>query len=351
MTSAAVHAGTVDLRGADLHALDDRDAMGLVPGVHDRMPDGFAHAARELGTLPDDLVAVVEDAGQSRARRLAAGTLLALVGDPRIRTEDPALVRVPGGTFRMGATTAEVERAARTWAEVGVRRDWLEKEEPQHVVALGDVVIMRYPVTHLEWLAYLTDTDTGSAPGVPTSWRFGMFPHAEANHPVWTVEAEQADDYARWLSRRTGRSFRLPTEAEWEYVAGGGADGPRAEFPWGDEPPTAEHANLVEHGPVSTTPVGCHPAGRTVHGVHDLAGNVEEYVADDYRPYPGAADVEDDLARHGTYRIARGGAFTRFGDLARIRRRHGRYPRPLYAVGFRLVEDRPSTPIREERHA
>ncbi|MBF3728094.1 SUMF1/EgtB/PvdO family nonheme iron enzyme, partial [Burkholderia pseudomallei] len=66
-----------------------------------------------------------------------------------------------------------------------------------------------------------------------------------------------------------------------------------------------------------------------------------EYVADDYRPYPGGEAIADDLAvTQGGYRIARGGSFTRFGDLARCARRHGRYQRDIYAMGFRLVESR-----------
>jgi formylglycine-generating enzyme required for sulfatase activity len=70
-----------------------------------------------------------------------------------------------------------------------------------------------------------------------------------------------------------------------------------------------------------------------------MAGNVEEYVADDYAPYPGAARVEDDLSRaRGRYRVARGGGFTRYRDLARCKRRHGRFPKAIYVMGFRLAE-------------
>ena len=72
-----------------------------------------------------------------------------------------------------------------------------------------------------------------------------------------------------------------------------------------------------------------------------MAGNVEEYVADLYRPYPGGEPVADHLVEiHGAYRVARGGGFSRFRDLARTRRRHGHNPRSAtYAMGFRLVED------------
>ncbi|MFN2497323.1 MAG: SUMF1/EgtB/PvdO family nonheme iron enzyme, partial [Pseudonocardiaceae bacterium] len=66
---------------------------------------------------------------------------------------------------------------------------------------------------------------------------------------------------------------------------------------------------------------------------------VEEYTAEDYRPYPGGEHVIDDLTtRGGSYRVTRGGSFTRYGDVARCARRHGWYPRAIYAVGFRLAE-------------
>ena len=70
-----------------------------------------------------------------------------------------------------------------------------------------------------------------------------------------------------------------------------------------------------------------------------MAGNVEEYVSNDYQPYSGGRNIADDLAvTQGAYRIARGGSFSRFGDLARCARRHGRYQRDIYAMGFRLVQ-------------
>jgi formylglycine-generating enzyme required for sulfatase activity len=72
-----------------------------------------------------------------------------------------------------------------------------------------------------------------------------------------------------------------------------------------------------------------------------MAGN-EEHVADDYAPYSGGSYINDHLAKiHGGYRIARGGSFARFRDLARSRRRHGHNPRSgTYAMGFRLAESR-----------
>lgn len=323
------------LRGVtDLHELDDRQLMGLPEQLAERLPaDVYAGQGDLFVAEPDVLTTVIEDPAQPFPRRYVAGRLLALRGDPRIRTTDPVLVPVRGGMATVGLPIDQVERVVREWAPFGVRRDWIEKECPEHQVEMGSLMVMRYPVTNQEYRQFLADTGSTE---LPTSWQFGNYPPERANEPVWTVTAEAADRYAAWLSERTSRPFRLPTEAEWEWIAAGGE---RREYPWGARfDPDA--ANTVERGPLTATPVGCYPNGRSRHGVDDLAGNVEEWVADSYRPYPGGRIVGDDLRQlDSAYRICRGGSFTRFGDLARCSRRHGRYARDIYAVGFRLVSD------------
>lgn len=314
--------------------LGDRAAMGLPPSFVART-DGPASAEahrRLAGREPEALVAVVEDVRRPFTERCAAGTLLGLVGDPRITPLAPAMVDVPAGTVRLGLAPARVEEVTAAWRHVGVRPEWIRKETPEHERDVGAFRIGRYPVTNTEYRAFLEDT---GEEWLPTSWQFGVYPVHLANHPVWTVPPEAADAYARWLADRTGRAFRLPTEAEWEYAASGG-DG--REYPWGDAF-RPELANTVEAGPLRTTPVGVYPGGRAPFGCDDMAGNVEEYVADAYRPYPGGVRVDDDLLQdEKPYRIARGGSFTRYGDLTRCRRRHGWYRKPIYAMGFRIAE-------------
>ena len=315
--------------------LSDRAAMGLPEAFVDRVDqDRFTAAcARLAGTEPSALVQVAEDPAAAFPDRLAAGTLLALVGDPRTDAESPVMLDVPAARVRIGLPADRVDAVVERWRGVGVTREWIAKETPVHEVDVAAFRIARYPVTNAEYRAFLLADPTVPP---PSSWQFGAYPAAQANHPVWTVRPQDADRYAAWLSARTGRRFRLPTEAEWEYAAAG-PDG--REYPWGEEPVTGR-ANTVEAGPLTTTPVGIHPAGRSPFGADDMAGNVEEYVSDAYRPYPGGPAVHDDLT--GTtgepYRVARGGSFTRYGDLARSRRRHGWYRRPIYAMGFRLAE-------------
>ena len=316
------------------HELNDRAAMGLAAGDTGRLDHRrLAQAARHLGGWSrEELVDVLREPAADFETRYTAGSLLALLGDPRLRPDDPEMADVPAAEVFIGTPADEVTEVARTWAEVGVREEWIAKETPRHRCRVEAFRIAVYPVTNLEYERFVRDT--GHQPA-PSSWRFGVYPHQFANHPVWTVSAVDADAYATWLSRRTGRSFRLPTEAEWEYAA---SDGDGRQFPWGTRF-LADRANTVEFGPFGSTPVGVYPAGYGPFGLADMAGNVEEYTADEYRPYPGGAPVHDDLvAGQGGYRVTRGGSFTRYGDLARCARRHGWFPRDVYAVGFRLAE-------------
>jgi len=330
-------AGTVTRAKRPRISPDDPDlrvVMGLAPTVIERLAPESVSAHRDLLRLdPHALASTVEEPDAPVERRWLAGQLLALVGDPRIDTFNPALVSLPGGTATIGLPAEDVNAVVEAWWGVGVEESWIRKEVPRHEVELTPFQMMKYPVTNLDYRAFCIDV-----PGAPrpSSWRFGIFALARSNHPAWTVPVEGADAYADWLRARTGRTFRLPTEAQWEYAANGGAI---RQFPWGDEW-DPERANTVEAGPLDVTPVGMFPAGGSAHGILDLAGNAEEWVRDRYRPFDGGRLVVDDLVeRAGNYRVTRGGCFTRFGDLARCSRRHGWYGREIYAVGFRLVEE------------
>ncbi|MGW7574691.1 formylglycine-generating enzyme family protein [Streptomyces sp. NPDC054765] len=314
--------------------LGEREAMGLPAAFVDRVDrtELQAECVRLAGDTPRQLAVTAGDPALPRLTRFAAGSLLALLGDPRIDVWSPEMVDVPGGAARIGLAAEQVDEVVAKFAAVGVVREWIDKEVPDHSVDLAPFRMARYPVTNLEYRVFLLESPNTPP---PSSWTFGAYPAERANHPVWTVAPEDADAYASWLSDRTGRAFRLPTEAEWEYAAAGPG---RRTYPWGDRM-AEDRANTVESGLITTTPVGVHPAGRGPFGTDDMAGNVEEYVADDYRPYPGGNAVADDLLRAGsTYRVARGGSFTRYADLARCRRRHGWYHKPMYAMGFRLAE-------------
>ncbi len=314
--------------------MTDRERLGL-PGHYlaARLDDDLTRSYSELqGATKFDLLNTLSEIESPLAKRIAAGNLLALVGDPRLCPETPEMLDIPGGEATLGLAADEVSLVLDKFTGLGLDRSWIEKECPPYRLVLPPYRFARYPVTNAEYRAFLVAT---GHPELPSSWHFRRFPRERANHPVYTVSPASADAYAQWLAKRTGRDFRLPTEAEWEWAAAGSE---RREFPWGDDF-KPDLANTAETGLFTTSPVGAFREGASPFGVQDMAGNVEEYVADDYAPYPGGAFVSDHLTQiHGRYRIARGGSFARFRDLARTRRRHGHNPKSAtYAMGFRLA--------------
>lgn len=320
--------------GRNLHELSDRAAMGLPDRFTGPLWGPVARAVERLvGPSIADLAGSVEDRRLPFEERLAAGLLLGICGDPRIDPENPPMMDVPAGDYLIGLPVEDLDDVVAEFADYGVRPEWIAKETPQHRTRLKAFRIGRYPVTNGEYCEFLLAT---GHPRIPPSWLGGSRGPGGGNVPVFGISPEDADAYAGWLADKTGRRFRLPREAEWEVAASGG-DG-RA-YPWGDAF-LPGRANTVEAGLLTPTPIGLFPDGRSPFGCLDMAGNVEEYVADQYAPYPGAAPVQDDLDQAGKgYRVARGGSFTRYRDLARCQRRHGYYAKAIYVIGFRLAED------------
>jgi formylglycine-generating enzyme required for sulfatase activity len=246
-------------------------------------------------------------------------------------------VTLPGGEFLMGSSLAEIADCVAYWGtrlvepsyDAARLRQWLLKEYPRHPVCVAPFRMGRFPVTNAQYRAFIRAT--GGVP--PESLREGE----PDDHPVWGVSAGEALAYADWLSGRIGAICRLPSEAEWEYAARGPAG---STYPFGDAFDPA-CCNTVESGIGHTTPVDGFPRGVSGFGLYDMAGNVEEWTADHYAPYPGGTFVDDDLSRGlGRYRVLRGGSFARGGDLARCARRHGPAPGPAFRYrGFRLAQD------------
>lgn len=253
---------------------------------------------------------------------------------------EPAVVSVPGGRLLCGSTVEEVEACVAEWTPKLIDpsyakefRAWILKEVPRHPVQMPEFHAMVYPVDNLGYAAYCADVQ---APP-PESLEIGR----PGDHPVWGVALDQAKAFARWFSAQDGRPWRLPSEAEWEWMA----RGPTGRiYPFGDRFDPA-CCNTLESGRGETTPVDAFADRPSWCGVVDLAGNVEEWTSSRYAPYPGGRFIADDLTRlvGPDYPILRGGSFLLGGDLCRGARRHGPHPGPQFRItGFRLVYDPPS---------
>jgi formylglycine-generating enzyme required for sulfatase activity len=235
----------------------------------------------------------------------------------------------------MGSSAKEVEYCVAEWQDhllevryADVFRDWISKEMPEHVVHLDAFCAMRYLVTNGDYRTFLQATQLPPPESIAAS--------LPDDHPVWGVSLHQAHAFAKWRHQLDGNPWRLPTEAEWEWMASGPD---KLRYPYGNQF-DPKCANSIESGYHQTTPVNAHPEGPSWCGAFDLAGNVEEWTASLYSPYPGGTFIQDDLtnALGSEYPILRGGSFALGGDLTRCARRHGPYPgKPFRVTGFRLV--------------
>lgn len=246
----------------------------------------------------------------------------------------PEMVAVPGGTFLMGDPEAE---------DAG-------PEEQAHEVSLSSFYIAKYEVTAEQICAFLNDIGTAARRYVATDGRSvitesgGVFqPKAGcANLPANCVNWFGALEYTKWLSKREGKTYRLPTEAEWEYAARG-ATGRR--YPWSSRPPEPGLANFDKEWTAPQTtlaPVDSMPEGATPDtGVFHLAGNVREWCLDYYdRDFYTRSPKQDPKKIQGStnLRVVRGGSFdTSAAGLISSRRSYQSKERTDPDIGFRVV--------------
>jgi formylglycine-generating enzyme required for sulfatase activity len=198
----------------------------------------------------------------------------------------PEMVVIPPGQFMMGTDAAETSRE-----QIPER---MGSERPRHLVNVGVVFALgKYPVTRGEYAHFVQAT--GRPDGSGCSWRSPSFlslPQTDRD-PVVCVSWEDAKAYAAWLSRTTGKGYRLPSEAEWEYAARASTTTARW---WGDEI-GRNLANCAACGSrwdhKSTSPVGSFPAN--AFGLYDMLGNVWQWVEDcissNYNGAPSDASI------------------------------------------------------------
>lgn len=201
-------------------------------------------------------------------------------------------VPIAGGSFLMGTKRANIPTLKSRY-----RVDFpgvFENETPAHHVTVSNFRIDRYEVTNAQFWEFVEQVPEWRKEQLDASehngeyladWHDGHYPESSARLPVGFVTWSAAQSYCRW------RGGRLPTEAEWEYVARSGDD---REFPWGDELPTSDLANFYASGHGERIEVGSYPPG--VLGVYDLAGNVWEFLLDEWVPGYLADTQQDPIA-------------------------------------------------------
>jgi formylglycine-generating enzyme required for sulfatase activity len=219
---------------------------------------------------------------------------------------DIQMVFVRGGTFTMGCTSEQGS-------------DCDSDEKPTHKVTVSDFYIGKYEVTQAQWKAVM-----GSNPSY----------YKGDNLPVENVSWNDVQEFIRKLNAKTGENYRLPTEAEWEYAARGGASSRGYKYSGSNN--VGEVAWYGDNSGSKTHTVGQKRANEL--GIYDMSGNVWEWCRDWYGSYSSSAQQNPTGAYSGSYRVARGGSWDYYAQSVRVPNRGINTPGDRSrGIGFRLV--------------
>ena len=287
----------------------------------------------------------------------------------------PGMVLIPAGEFVMGSNKTDKADKAK---EFGLSKPWYLDEHPQHKIRLPDFFMDAYEVTNAQYREFVVKTNYW----LPAQWEKNgylltreildsadiaklrsfvseveLVPDLDTralskdvliaaiekrqktldNYPVTGITWPNARDYCAWAKKR------LPSEAEWEKAARGVRG---QEFPWGkDWDPVKLNAASADSWEDGVSPVGAYPQGKSPYGVFDMAGNVMEWVQDDYRPYPGATYKSTAFAKQN--KAVRGGGWGGIGHYVIGHFYRGAYrfylaPHSSFSdLGFRCAKDSP----------
>ena len=233
------------------------------------------------------------------------------------------MIKIDGGIFEMGF---DKNKFPDVFA--------YDIEMPVHKVYLNEYLIDKYPVTNGDYLEFINDNgyknfrfwlsegweavrqNHWSAPlywqtadsgeWIKIDFKGEQRIHDIADEPVTNISYFEADAYAKWAGKR------LPTEAEWEKAASFNEDSNiNRIFPWGDNPPEADLANLFESKLWGTTKIGSYPKGKSYYGCHQMLGDNWEWTSSEFMPYPGfkSGFTEYNDKWFNNQKVLRGGSF------------------------------------------
>jgi len=308
-----------------------------------RIQDSIKTAATVKPLVVDTMAASINTPTAQPAKKEPVATV---VSKPVIEAETPApaepvkaeftepkMVFVEGGTFKMGSNDGD------------------DDEKPIHSVTVSDFYIGKYEVTvgafkeFVNASGYQTEAETGDGSYVWTTkwekksdvnWKNPSFSQTDKD-PVTCVSWNDAQAYIKWLNTKTGKKYRLPSEAEWEYAARGGSSATLSHRYSGSDD-LGSVAWCSENSGSKTHPVGTKQANEL--GIYDMTGNVWEWCSDwyDAKYYGSSPSTNPQGASSGSNRVYRGGSWYYFASFCRVAFRNNYAPgNRSYDLGLRLV--------------
>lgn len=244
--------------------------------------------------------------------------------------EKDEMIAVKGGTFTMGATSEQGS-------------DYGSDELPTHQVTLSDYYIGKYEVTQQLW-EYVMSYSGTAADGTTMSayasdvW-LGTNPSSSDGvgyyYPAYYVSYDDiVNTFLPRLNKITGKTFRLPTEAEWEYAARGGNKSKGYKYSGSNT--IGDVAWYTGNSSSTTHEVGTKSPNEL--GIYDMSGNVWEWCSDWYGNYSSSSQTNPTGPTSGSYRVARGGGWINYAQICRVSGRGGGFPDSRGdGLGFRLA--------------
>ena len=226
------------------------------------------------------------------------------------------MIPVEGGTFQMGATSEQGS-------------DYKSDERPVHSVTLDSYYIAETEVTQAQWYAIMGTTIYQQCDKADSSSMYGV----GDNNPMYYVSWEEANEFCKRLSELTGKTYTLPTEAQWEYAARGGNKSKGYKYSGSNTIDDVAWYNSNSSGANSVKQKQPNELG-----LYDMSGNVWEWCSDWKDEYSSSSQTNPTGPSSGSSRVLRGGSWFNYARLCRVSNRDSNNPSLRGSnVGFRLV--------------